>query len=111
MASSRTRVVNRRWTQDYDVYVGRGSIFGNPFTHLYSSLRTFRIPDANGELTTVPVVTVTSREEAIERYRAWVVQQPGILRQIPKLKGKVLACYCVPEACHAQVLAEMADAA
>jgi hypothetical protein len=29
---------------------------------------------------------------------------------VPALRGKTLACWCVPELCHGDILAELADA-
>ncbi len=52
---------------------------------------------------------VSSREEAIEKYREWIVQQPDLMNSLHELKGKVLCCYCKPKACHGDVLAELAD--
>ena len=31
------------------------------------------------------------------------------MAQLPELKGKVLGCWCAPEGCHGDVLAELAD--
>jgi ribA/ribD-fused uncharacterized protein len=68
----------------YDVYIGRGSIWGNPF----------RI----GEYT---------REQSIEKYRQYAHESAIIKSNLHKLKGKVLGCYCKPLACHGDVLIEM----
>lgn len=78
----------------YDVYVGRPSKWGNPFSHLPESAAGFK---------------VSSRQEAIDRYREWVVNQPDLMADLPSLAGKVLGCWCHPRPCHAEVLAEMAD--
>ena len=72
----------------YDVYIGRPSKWGNPF--------------AIGEDGT--------RAEVIEKYRAWIVQQPHLMAALHELKGKRLGCWCAPRACHGDVLAELADA-
>jgi hypothetical protein len=99
-SSVHTRVVNMRDssirpTDDY-VYIGRGSKWGNPFTHLYSGI---------SRDTTV----VGSREEAIERYEEWLKTQPDLMAALPELRGKTLMCYCRPAACHGDVLARLAD--
>ena len=99
LSAPRTRVVNVRTVDGtYDVYIGRGSIWGNPYTHIY-----YADPAHNG------VVLVSSREEAIERYEEWIETQPELLALLPTLKGKTLGCYCRPLACHGDVLARMAD--
>jgi hypothetical protein len=71
----------------YDVYIGRPSIWGNPF-----------VIGRDG-----------TREEVITKYRAWVVRQPHLMAQIHTLRGKRLGCWCAPEACHGDVLAELAN--
>lgn len=80
----------------YDVYIGRPSKWGNPFTHLKKNTRAEFL--------------VESREAAIEAYRKWIKKQPDLLEDLHELKGKILACWCKPQACHGNVLAEMADA-
>lgn len=91
----KTVVVNRRH-ELYDVYIGRGSIWGNPFSHLQSTYQG--------------VIIVATRAEAIDRYRAWIQTQPQLLALLPRLRGKILGCYCSPLPCHGDVLAMMADA-
>jgi hypothetical protein len=87
----------------YDQYVGRGSPFGNPFTH---------IPLNSGR-----AIKVASRQEAILRFREWLTNDVIVLRDwkkptkemIASLHGKTLACFCWPQACHASVLLELAE--
>lgn len=78
------------------VYIGRGkgSIYGNPFSHLDSTIAEFK---------------VDTREIAVEAYSRWVYTQPKIMGQLRNLSGKTLACYCHPAPCHGHVLAKMAD--
>lgn len=52
---------------------------------------------------------VESREEAVGKYREWIQTQPKLLNDLYELKGKTLACYCKPKACHGDILAELAD--
>lgn len=94
---STTRIVNIR-TEPFDLYIGRGSQWGNPFTHLYYA------DPAHNSLT-----LVASREEAIERYEAWLIAQPDLMAQLPLLRGRTLGCYCKPLACHGDVLVRLAD--
>lgn len=85
-----TQVV--RWEPGLgQVYIGRPSQWGNPF----------RIgPDGD-------------REQVIERFEAWMRSSPDagarrIRRDVHLLHGKVLGCFCAPEACHGEVLARWA---
>lgn len=88
-----TRVVNLKY-EKYDVYIGRGSIFGNPFSHLENSKAIYK---------------VSSRQEAINRYRSWILTQPQILEKLPTLKGKRLGCYCAPDSCHGEILVDLCE--
>jgi hypothetical protein len=81
-----TSVVDKR-RDSFDVYIGRGSKWGNPF-----------IIGIHG-----------SRQEVIELYRQYVEEHENLMNSIPELCGKVLGCYCKPLACHGDVLAEMAN--
>jgi hypothetical protein len=51
-----------------------------------------------------------TRDEVIEKYRAWIVQQQDLKAALHELRGKTPACWCAPERCHADVLLEMANA-
>jgi hypothetical protein len=51
-----------------------------------------------------------TREEVIAKYRAWLLQQPALMGALRELRGKDLACWCAPAACHAEVLDELANA-
>jgi hypothetical protein len=73
---------------DRAVYVGRPSVWGNPF-HI----------GRDG-----------TREEVIAKYRQWIKTQPQLLARLHELRGKDLVCHCAPKACHADVLMELANA-
>jgi hypothetical protein len=84
----KTKVVNRKLGEPYDVYIGRPSKWGNPFTLHRES----------------------ERHLVLARYRQWLLQQPTLLAAIAtELKGKRLGCYCAPKPCHGDVLAELAE--
>lgn len=91
---NKTKVVHMK-KDKYDVYIGRPSIWGNPFSHREGTLALHKCE---------------TRDEAVQKYRDWIQTQPQLLTQIPTLKGKILACWCKPQACHGDVLAELADA-
>lgn len=81
-----TQVVNIKAREEYDVYIGRPSKWGNPF---FLAHRT--------------------REKVIRQYREWLMSQPNLLAALPELRGKRLGCYCAPLSCHGDVLAELAN--
>lgn len=79
------RVVNKRY-EAYDVYIGRGSQWGNPF----------RIgPDG-------------SREDVIRKHKAYLWEQikAGEVGKadLQELEDKRLGCFCKPLACHGDTL-------
>lgn len=90
-----TKVVNKHHKVPYDVYIGRGSIWGNPFSHMENTQAQFK---------------VGTREEAVEKYHEWIMTKPHLLKQLHELKGKTLGCYCHPKPCHGDVLVELANA-
>jgi hypothetical protein len=90
-----TRIVNLK-REPCDIYIGRA----NPRRRLRQS------PYANP----FKVGKDGTREEVIEKYREWLLAQPELVaRAESELKGKVLGCWCRPEACHGDVLAEIVD--
>jgi hypothetical protein len=76
----------------FDVYIGRPSKWGNPFSHLSGTTAEFK---------------VANREEAINKYRRWIRNQPELMNDIEELRGKTLGCWCKPKACHGDVLIEL----
>ena len=87
MVSRSTRVVHCKKEQ-FDVYIGRPSKWGNPFK----------------------IGKDGSREDVIQKYRQWILAKPQLMAQLStELKGKTLGCWCKPSACHGDVLAELAD--
>ena len=83
-------VVNK-YKEDYDVYIGRGSKWGNPF-----------VIGKDG-----------TREEVIEKYRLWLWEQikgGHILKEdLLKLDNQRLGCFCKPQACHGDVIARAVE--
>lgn len=86
-----------RQNQPHDVYIGRPSKWGNPFSHL----------SPNGTLAKYRVAT---REDAVAAYENWIQGQPQLLADLPELRGKVLGCWCAPLLCHGEVLVRLANA-
>lgn len=80
--------------EPYDVYIGRGSKWGNIFTHKYA---------------TMAGCMVETREEAIECFEKWIRNQPVLMAALPELVGKTLGCYCAPKACHGDVLIKLVN--
>ena len=53
----------------------------------------------------------SDRASILQAYRVWLMRQDDLLADLHELRGKTLVCYCAPEACHGDVLAELANAA
>jgi hypothetical protein len=51
-----------------------------------------------------------SREEFIAKYRVRLLRQPDLMVALPELRGKDLVCWSAPDACHGDVLLELANA-
>lgn len=81
-----TKVVHCKREQ-FDVYVGRPSKWGNPFT----------------------VGLHGTREEVLLKYEKWIKSQVHLMSSLGELRGKVLGCWCSPKACHGDILARLAD--
>lgn len=75
-------VVNKRNL----VYCGRGSIFGNPFK----------------------IGRDGTREEVIEKFKDYFFKKlttdSNFRKEVHKLKGKILVCFCKPLPCHADII-------
>ena len=54
----------------------------------------------------------TDRAGMVRNYREWLSTKAGLLRRIAggELSGRALGCWCAPQACHADVLAEEVNA-
>lgn len=94
-----TTVVNKRSKgfkrNDNQIYIGRGSIWGNPFTHLPLSR-------------TKAQFQVATEEESMIRYEAWLRERlasdPKLRDELRKLEGHELVCYCKPRPCHGDII-------
>lgn len=74
--------------EKYDVYIGRPSIWGNPFE----------------------IGKDGNREEVIEKYKKYLETKPELMERAKKeLKGKILGCFCAPQPCHGDILAQIAN--
>lgn len=71
----------------YDVYIGRPGKWGNPFT----------------------IGKDGTREEVMDKYRQWIPTQPHLMNALSSLEGRILGCWCAPNACHGDILKELAE--
>lgn len=82
-------VVNKR-DRLYDVYIGRGSTWGNPYT-----------------------VKEYGRDVCIQLYETYIRKrlrdEPELRQELMLLDGKVLGCFCKPQRCHGDILVSIVD--
>jgi uncharacterized protein DUF4326 len=70
----------------FDVYIGRPSKWGNPFK----------------------IGVDGTREQVIDLYEGWLLDQPQLMAALGELVGKTLGCWCAPYCCHGEVLVRLA---
>ena len=83
-------------TSEYEIYIGRPGEFGNPYSHKDDSLGTIK---------------VASQQEAVDKFREYLLGDEELLKKIKPLKDKILGCWCRtsgnPNApCHGDVILE-----
>jgi hypothetical protein len=90
-----TTVVNKRnhTPTDNDVYIGRGSKWGNPYK-------------IQGDETRGVVI---SRYTILMHERLTGDNSDKWKEDLAKLRGKTLVCYCAPLACHGDVLVTLLE--
>ena len=81
----KTKVVNKK-TSSFDVYIGRGSKWGNPF----------RMKSEN------------QRGEVIEKYEEYA-RQKFSKDELAVLVVKRLGCFCKPRKCHGDILVKLIE--
>lgn len=87
-----TTVVNL-YKEPYEMYIGRPSAWGNPWSHREGTLAQYKTED---------------RETAIRMFKEHaelkLLLEPDWLEP---LRGKTLGCFCKPQACHGDVIVEL----
>ena len=73
--------------EPFDVYIGRPSKWGNPFS----------------------IGKDGDRGQVIEKYKNWIINQPELMKSLPELKDKTLGCWCSPKPCHGDILKELVN--
>lgn len=91
-------IVVNKYKEPYDVYIGRGSKWGNPFTHIKDK-------ETKAEF------VVSTREESIEKFREYILDKiekgEVSIDELLELAGKRLGCFCKPKSCHGDILVEI----
>ncbi len=66
----------------YDIYIGRPSKWGNPFS----------------------IGKDGTREEVMQKYENYLLNNLNLMNSLYELKDKVLGCWCKPKICHGDIL-------
>jgi len=82
----KTKVVNIN-DEPYDVFIGRPSLWGNPYK----------------------IGRDGTRSEVLVKYYWYIKGNDYFMRKTYELKGKVLGCYCKPKPCHGDVLVKLIE--
>lgn len=78
----------------YDVLICRPSKWGNPYSHKDGTLAEFK---------------VNTREESIDKYEEYLLNNEELMKSLPDLKYKKLGCWCKPQRCHGDILKKYVD--
>jgi hypothetical protein len=79
---SETKVVNLH-KEPYDVYIGRGSPYGNPYS----------------------IGIHGTREEVLIKFEKYFKIKKKLIEKAKReLTGKTLGCFCKPQACHGDII-------
>lgn len=82
------KVLNKRFKQEDGVYIGRPSVWGNPYE----------------------IGKDGNRQEIIEKYKLYLESRPDLIEKAKQeLKGKNLVCWCSPLPCHGDILIKVAN--
>jgi hypothetical protein len=87
--SALTTVVNKDRGEEFDVYIGRGSGWGNPYAIGFDGDRDEVI-----------------RKFAYDFQRDFLRGGAELKEKLKQHKGKRLGCHCAPAPCHGDILAE-----
>jgi hypothetical protein len=86
------------WLKNPDhVYIGRNMVFYVPGAKASKWANPFNVKKYG-------------RDECLKLYKKHIMENPKLMKRIRKeLQGKVLGCWCKPEACHGDVLLKILE--
>lgn len=73
--------------EPYDIYIGRPSKWGNPYS----------------------IGKDGTREEVLKKYQKWLKKNYSLMQSLHELRGKTLGCWCHPKPCHGNILKELVE--
>jgi hypothetical protein len=85
---TKNTTIHNKYKEPYDVYIGRPTIYGNPFT----------------------IGKDGTRDDVVEKYKTFFIEKilndNDFKNKILTLKGKRLGCFCKPLKCHGDIICE-----
>lgn len=87
-----------------DVYIGRGSVLGNPFTSIKDKA-------------TLAQFVCDSREDSVESFRKYIEEKIASkdkkicdeLNRIYRMESVNLVCFCEPKLCHGKIIKDLIE--
>lgn len=73
--------------EQFDIYIGRPTKWGNPFS----------------------IGKDGTREEVIKKYENYLLGNTDLMNSLHELKNKTLGCWCKPKDCHGDILLKYAN--
>ena len=80
--------------EKFDIYIGRPSKWGNPYSHKNDTIAEFK---------------VDTRQESIKKYEEYLLNNKELMNSLHELKYKTLGCWCYPLSCHGDILKKYVD--
>lgn len=79
--------------EPFDIYIGRPSFWGNPFSHKEGTKAKYK---------------VSTLQEALDKYEAYIRRSDRHMARLGELQGKTLGCWCFKEEeCHGHILIKL----
>ena len=78
--------------EDFDIYIGRPSKWGNLYSHKNNTLAKYKVDTV---------------EDAIQKYEEYILNNSYLLSCLPELANKTLGCWCYPYRCHGDILVKL----
>lgn len=80
--------------EKFDVYIGRPSKYGNPYSHKDDTIAEFK---------------VDTIDDAIKKFEEYLLGNKQLMDSLFELKYKTLGCWCNNKKCHGYILKKYVD--
>lgn len=83
--------------QDCEIYIGRRLTMGG-----------WNLPESIWH-NPFEIKKYKSREVVLKMYRDYLTTNKKLMALLPTIYGRVIGCWCAPEPCHGDIIAELAE--